>query len=91
MRNQALGLPPTSSGRQEAQTSDQLRTDRTAPEYRDIVFDTIEDDLRLVTTPERSRSPGAGPDSSGDDDARGHRRRNRIVSQEKRELIRFKV
>ena len=79
MRNQALGLPLL--GPQEEQPP---------PEFHDIVSDTIEADMHIDITLEssrRSRSPSAGPDSSGDEDARGHKRRNRILTQEKKDLM----
>ena len=53
----------------------------------------LESDIRLsprlspTLEPLRdSRSPNAGPNSSGDEDARGYKRRSRIWSQGKKEL-----
>jgi hypothetical protein len=93
MRNQALGLQPTTPGRQEQSAADDLLLAAAAaatPELQNVILDTIEDDIRLGATLEPLqdfRLPSAGPDSSGDEDARGHRRRNRITSREKKELM----
>ena len=55
-----------------------------------MILDTIEHDIHLGTTLEPLQhlgSPSAGSDSSGDEDARGFKRRTRIISREKKELM----
>lgn len=86
MRNQALGLQSTTPGRQEPEANSALLL----PPLQNMILDTIEHYIHLGTTLEPLQhlgSPSAGPDSSGDEDARGYKRRTRINSREKKELM----